>query len=262
MTEYWNESCLLTRLPIQSSKAVIFFLIAQKPNTGKLRRAENLFTPVTLPIFGRYNGRGGLQELEDPGNSLQLLQNIKFYTKANGWFVEHTIEYPTAPLFFQTVESTPEAQQKAHNERFAKELIRQTVLGELYIALNNGPAQIIYSQVYPIFMLREFYNFAINTKQHVYTGASAAMLYACAKELTKNLPKLTIDMPPGTNINEQHKLIRDLVRLNEFMTDMRITWAPITGFESQANLEDPKQADFYDLMANRAGNIHLSNRPD
>ena len=56
--QYWNETCMLTHLPIVAGDCVVAFIIMQRPSVDDTSRCDSIFSPVSLPIFGTYDGYG------------------------------------------------------------------------------------------------------------------------------------------------------------------------------------------------------------
>ena len=238
----WNETCLLTRLPIQSDEKTVCVLIAERPNVHSACYADDIFTPVSLPIFGRYNDYGNLEQLEDTCDALELLREIKLYAKTNAGFVPYQIRHDNI-------------------KDYTISLIGQADHDELYTEMQDVETrQTAYSRIFPVFMLREFYDFAIRARGDMLADVEYKNLHLYSIGLMDNLPvrhAKTLASHEG-----QQKLVKDLVLLNTFMGTMRIAWAPTTGSGSQNCLENDYQDDFYDLMRDRAKDIHLQSKWD
>lgn len=70
---YWNETCMLTNLPIHDDEPVVAFLIAARPSPEFRTEPDDVYAPVSPPIRGRYDDYGGLEEVESEDAVLRAL---------------------------------------------------------------------------------------------------------------------------------------------------------------------------------------------
>lgn len=79
----WRATCGLSNLPIEENDKVVAFLLKEK-SLGDLRGGQfcninDLFTPISAPIFGRYDGYGCIKDIESEYSDLILEQIRSFF---------------------------------------------------------------------------------------------------------------------------------------------------------------------------------------
>lgn len=79
----WRATCGLSNLPIKENDKVVAFLLKEK-SLGDLRGGQfcnvnDLFTPISVPIFGRYDGYGCIKDIESKYSDLILEQVRSFF---------------------------------------------------------------------------------------------------------------------------------------------------------------------------------------
>ena len=238
----WNETCLLTRLPIQSGEDTVCVLIAERPEIDGICYAHDAFKPVSLPIFGKYDDYGNLEDLSDDCRGLKLLRQIVLRAKTDTGFVPHEIRCDD-------------------DMEYATRLIGESGRNGLYVGMPNGkPGRTAYSRLLPVFILREFYDFAVKQRRDVFEHVDYKHLYLYDIGLLSGMPVRYADALDAHE--KQQRLVRDLMALNSFMGTMRIAWGPTAGSGSQNCLENGYQMDFYDLMHERARDIHVQSKWD
>lgn len=62
---YWNETCMLTRLPIREGDRIAALVIARRISNRNPTYADGYFAPAAQPIFGLYDGYGGIEYVEN-----------------------------------------------------------------------------------------------------------------------------------------------------------------------------------------------------
>lgn len=238
----WNETCLLTRLPIQSDEDAVCVLIAERPEITSICYAHDVFTPVTLPIFGKYDDYGSLEQLSNDVGSLKAMLRIPVRAKTESGFVPYVT--------------------KCDDEReYVARLIRESGHDELYVEMPcMNTHKTAFSRILPVFMLRGFYDFAVKLRRDLFKDVEYKHLYLYDMGLMNSLPVNYAKSLESTRGKQQ--LARDLIALNSFMGTMRIAWGPTAGSGSQNCLENGYQMDFYDLMRERAQNIHIQSKWD
>ena len=75
---YWNETCLLTRLPIRPGEPSVLLFIGRRNAPSGIGRADAFFAPASLPVFGNYDGRGGLSDIQEPQETARMLAACGF----------------------------------------------------------------------------------------------------------------------------------------------------------------------------------------
>lgn len=80
----WKATCGLSNLPINENDEVVAFLLKEK-SLGDLRGGQfsdtnDLFIPISAPIFGRYDGYGCVKDIERKYSDL-ILEQVKSFFK-------------------------------------------------------------------------------------------------------------------------------------------------------------------------------------
>lgn len=76
--DYYNVTCGLTNLPITKDDEVVVFLLKEKSLSelkgGQFCYTDDLFMPITPPIYGKYDGYGSITDTEYRYSNLVLKQ--------------------------------------------------------------------------------------------------------------------------------------------------------------------------------------------
>lgn len=64
----WNQTCMLSRLPIRAGDDVVCYVLAQNHNREKMGGGSvystDLWSPVMVPIYGKYDDYGRVEDFE------------------------------------------------------------------------------------------------------------------------------------------------------------------------------------------------------
>jgi hypothetical protein len=87
----WNETCGVSQVAITAGERIAVVLIQEQKHVeaeGHSYSTE-LWTPAFLPIFGKYDDYGGIEEIEEDWNTLFILDYIRknFLDKSDNVFV-------------------------------------------------------------------------------------------------------------------------------------------------------------------------------
>lgn len=77
----WNESCMLTHLPIFSGEDVYAFLLLEHPFETNYCYASGAYVPIAV-VRGKYNDYGGLETIEQKDRIQPIIQ---FFLRNNGF---------------------------------------------------------------------------------------------------------------------------------------------------------------------------------
>lgn len=62
----WNETCGLTQTPIRYGDDVAVYILIPRNNTrGATCNSDDFYSPFILPIYGKYNDYGSIEDIED-----------------------------------------------------------------------------------------------------------------------------------------------------------------------------------------------------
>ena len=100
---YWLQTCTISNLPIKyEDKIIIFPLMLIKPNINEFTyNINDKYCPFSIPIIGRYNDYGGIENVENEKEVISFLKTLKFFIKNEDDFDE--IEFYTSEEFFDTI---------------------------------------------------------------------------------------------------------------------------------------------------------------
>lgn len=100
----WNETCMLTDLPIYEGETVGAVLLIKKNNMGKTYYPNDMWEPISPIIYGTYNGYGEITDI-DLDTQRQILDIFRFAEQNNrAKFVTRQDELPEKPyhLFLES----------------------------------------------------------------------------------------------------------------------------------------------------------------
>lgn len=78
---YWNETCLLTRLPIEEGTPVMAILTAPRPKPLDTCLCDSIYMPISIPVYGHYDGYGRVEYIKATQTATDLLQHLMIRTK-------------------------------------------------------------------------------------------------------------------------------------------------------------------------------------
>lgn len=229
----WNETCMLTNLPILTGDEVIAFLIQRNymPNAGC--NPDGNFRPITLPIVGRYDDYGGLEDIEKNSAMLRLLAGTELYTKSPIYGYRHM------DLSKLTVQDDWEVK--------LRELL--TNARQEYLFIKDSHASTGFSLVYLVMMRKEFIDFGIDA---VKTDIPDICGSDCITYRIGLADVLRTAIREKLIVNDDIKM---LTGLNIFMEMNRIAWHPTFGSGSQQAIDDDCQLGFYRKILQTAEHI-------
>jgi len=231
----WNETCMLTHLPILVGERTVAVLIAQQHATHNSNcYPDGVFQPISLPITGDYDDYGGLENIERNAAVLLGLSETELYSSHDSTACSFT---PVATADMQTA---PDWEQRL------SDLIEEARHDTLFI---KDPTTVTgFSRVFVVMMKDEFVTFArraAKQRESLRYGDSITYLLSLPPNLR----------PAVREKRLSKKDVQPLMWLNCFMNDMRIAWHPTCGSGSQNTLDEPFQRRFYRKMADYAKRI-------
>ena len=228
----WNETCMLTHLPIQGDEDTVCFLIAERLGEKDTCHCDGVFAPISLPLLGKYDDYGRLKNINPSHEFLEVLSKVNFALyERDGESEQFT------PI--QTMKEQP------HSGREITELLNLIRQGSLYC--KNTEMASGYARVYMALIKKSYSESAIN-----------ATIGGIPEGFTK-IPGFSVGFrfadPLRTAIRDE--VIPDpdvckLVALSSFMDECRISWHPTCGSGSQNCFDYKYQVDFYKDMAEDA----------
>ena len=91
----WKATCGLSNLPIKENDKVVAFLLKEKSlgdlRGGQFANINDLFTPISAPIIGRYDGYGCIKDIEKKYKDL-ILEQVKSFFKEEALYDKLSIK--------------------------------------------------------------------------------------------------------------------------------------------------------------------------
>ena len=84
----WNETCGFSNLPIKSGEKVMGFILLMHNIDTSYAYPNALGTPFALPITGRYNDHGSIENIKENFNTEYIISKIKEYFTNNKYVID------------------------------------------------------------------------------------------------------------------------------------------------------------------------------
>lgn len=89
----WNATCALTHLPIKVGEPVVMLMLATLDTVpGQCHYYNEDATLFALPVEGKYNDYGGLEEIQISDETRAMLQHVDFYMHDRGEYVKKSLD--------------------------------------------------------------------------------------------------------------------------------------------------------------------------
>lgn len=227
----WNETCMLTHLPIFEDEPTVCFLIARRPGDKDTCFCDDVFTPISLPVSGKYDDYGRLYDTTPTPTFFAVLTKADLAIRKN----EDDI------ITFTPIKSVENYEGDGLTDLL--DIARQ---GSLY--LRDTEAVSGYSRVYLAFIKKPFFDDAVKVikgelpDDFIEDGWFA---YRLAAPLKVSLKEKTIGAAD----------LRELAELNTFMSRCRLSWHPTCGSGSQNGINGSYHMKFYQDMVEHAKSL-------
>ncbi len=222
---YWNETCMLTGLPIQTGEDVVGYFIARRRVPDGKTYPNAFYAPVTTPIYGQYDGYGRMENVRPGTPADKLLQVAGVKTKHNGKY-EDIIE--------------PDVLACA---------LRANTEHNLFIP-DSGKLR-TYCPAYLVMVRREFHDTAMtamNSRGCMPVNERDTGAFSQVEPILRHAVQNKL-------LNYEH--VRELVAFNRYLALMRRSWHPTTGAGSQDEIEWQFQTNFYEQLLETAKDMYL-----
>ena len=223
----WNETCMLSHLPILEGEAVGGVLLIQKKDSKRTSYPDEIWKPISPVIKGEYDGYGRVAGLRDWSN-LETCYRILGKMGRLSFFAEG-YEIPAELLSLKTLIEYAEANRLS--------VRYQTAIGE---DRRRVTLALIRSDIL----------------QYVYAVKSI-----CFQKYVGLCDQGLPIEEPGTGrpvhnilkwLHENKVCVADIKALDEFMLWMRMQWGPTSGAGSQLEVKEEWQSKYYHLVAEKA----------
>jgi len=80
----WNGTCGITNLPIHHGEDIVFYILQENsfresPGFGTgICYSDELFSPLGLPIYGKYDDYGGIEKIQNPRIAETIVRAARF----------------------------------------------------------------------------------------------------------------------------------------------------------------------------------------
>ena len=228
----WNETCLLSRLPIACGQAIACVFIAPVDGTPDTVYPDGQYVPLSLPFFGRYDDYGRIECTAYDEAALDSLSNTVLWTIKNG---DKTPVKPPMPDDKDWDYKLTDLSDMARHGR---------------LLVENGAHKNGCAPVRLAFFHRDLWDYAVSQTGRFITANDAMSQHGhwpAAKGIGKG------------NIAGKYALTQ-LAAINAAMETMRVAWQPTCGTGSQTCIEYPWQVKMYRKFADRADAFYQSSR--
>lgn len=234
----WNETCMLTHLPIEEGEATVCVFIAQQPGDKDTIHSDAIYAPISLPLFGEYDDYGCLENfINDFGMFLTVLGQAELALLN---------ENPGSKKTFSPMELIKDCSSSELTDFL--NLVRQ---GSVYI--RDEEAVYGYSRVYLAFIKKRFFENAVKAREKYFMDDFAKDI---GFRIRLSLP-LKRAIREGLIVSSD---LRELAAVNNFMDISRISWHPTCGSGSQNCLDHDYQMEFYQEMFEEAARLYKQYR--
>lgn len=227
MTEmgFWYETCMLTGLPVLPGEKCAGFLIARNNVPRGRTWPTSFWRPVTPPLFGEYDGYGGLADIQN-GTCVPWLLT------ANDAAYKYRSAYEPVP-----------------GPDMLKEALSLVKDANLYVKPDHGPREPVALAV----VKRRFFNMAVEMAMNGLDLSSGAYEIGNAYGVD---PPIQAALGAG-RVDE--KDVRRLKAFEAFLAAARKSWGPVTGAGKQDAVSRPFLLDFQAAVLDEARDIHRKN---
>ena len=85
----WNETCMVTHLPIFAGDRVVSMIVARtQEEYGMMCYSDSLFQPVGLPFAGEYDDYGSVENIECPEFVRNYILSRTYFCRKDGEFLQ------------------------------------------------------------------------------------------------------------------------------------------------------------------------------
>lgn len=233
---YWNESCMLTGLPIQSGEYCKCVLLwHESPHVARTTYPSDEWSPVS-PLFDCiYDGYGSIEATEDPDSLDNKI--LKHLFETNDFY---SGDVPRSN--FRTIQ---QADLKSDNLPLSMDKL-------LNIAQDNHHPIWLHAGRIPSFSRRLSYAFIRADMLNEALKLESAVIYRTAYRNCDSIYDLGSFALRNSILLRYQKPdwdLSELYGLEGALQTLRKTWHPCSGCGSQRNIEDRNVVNFYKAVA-------------
>lgn len=224
----WNETCMMTRLPILPGESVIGLLLTRRSTVLDRSYPDGEYTPVSLPVLGDYDGYGSIEIAWATADIIKVANRATLYEQVSNTYHPVSLD-ADMPAF-----SMSNLFDIASDNR-------------LFINTDvNG--QPTFQRVEPIFIKEDFFRFAV--RQYIADFSPYVL---------RHNPSLLTRLPDALRPESNQPACENLRKYLAFracLNACRIPIAPVCGKGSQTGVEKRPQLELYKFMFNTAHDIY------
>lgn len=228
----WNESCMLTDLPIDSGEKIGTVLIAKISNENRHTDPHDVWTPISPILYGKYDDYGGIRDI----------QPMK-------------TPYMTAIAAMDAGRIHPVGFYNSQEKRVIydqlSDLLSDAERGNVFLNAPGTNGKTIFQPVSIAHMKQNFVQMALEFPE--------------AKEMSilpDTLPAFSMRHPFLRLCNQCGIDITEVYRLDIALQMLRRSWQPVSGCGSQTMIERQEVVEWYKAVSQEANYIYLGNRWD
>lgn len=223
---FWNETCMMTRLPILYEEPAVGLLIAPRKDPLGCTYCDDMWSPAVLPMSGSYDAYGRLENVRHSNALERSLRDASLSVKRPDGAYGPVL--PSKTGWNDTVRAVMDA---AHN-------------GTLFTGMNGSAMPIRL-----VLIKRKFYNMAVKVRRAYPADWDSS---AKSRFRSRLLPGLQSIM------TSEADLLTELASFYNFLNLARIAIQPTTGSGYQTEMEQRELLDFYDEMLECARDMHAA----
>lgn len=217
----WNETCMLTHLPITVGDPACAFFILQRHGSENATDPDGRFVPVTLPFKGEYDDYGRLERIDYDRAALATLAELQLFSP------DHK------DVIRPAVHTVPGWEQGDDWEGILIGLMDLAGQGDLYVRSAQSPDG--YEKLRLVLVRTEFLDFAVDSMEGTLAPEGLSLASISRPGPTERLPSNVVRAIEASLVSGQD--LRPMRLLRAFMAMARIPWHPTTGSGSQSGIE-------------------------
>ncbi len=223
----WNETCMLSHLPILEGDDVGTVLLAQNRDSMRTSYPDEVWKPISPVIQGEYNGYGRPVGIRDWSNLETCYRNLGKSGQLS-FFVEGR-EFPYETLSLKTVIECAE-----HDELSIR---YQAPFGEKT------------KRVTLALMRSDILKYVYEVKSDCLKKVTELCVQGLPLEGSMTGRPVHIIL---RRLHESGVRVAEVKAIDSFLLGLRMQWGPTSGAGSQRELEEAWQVNFFRLMAEKA----------
>lgn len=248
----WNETCMISHLPIHEGEQVGAVILARVGDSHTSSHCDEVWKPVSPVFMGEYTGYGSISVADDDYYAKKVMvayhninKSLPFRYRPEGktryedvnWGAMDTDSFLRA-IHDGECKLSVKVLTMSETGEWAKTSIKTQ---QLALVLIKKP-------------ILDFINEHVNAMDRTYPQSTRPLSEAGLCGATSH-----------TELKELHAHnvdVSSIIRLGYWMNQNRLQWMPTSGSGSQGSIESKAQVDFYELQAKLALETYWENGPE